>query len=113
VRAFPVCHTHAMEISALAHRYKHHRFPAEIISHGVWLYYRLHLSYRDVQELLFERGIAVTHEAHGAELGRGYSLMPPVVRNYCLSALLADQRASHHTAHTRRSAGHQSSEEQQ
>jgi hypothetical protein len=54
---------------------KHHRFPAEIISHGVWLYYRLHLSYRDVQELLFERGIAVTHEAHGAELGRGYSLM--------------------------------------
>ena len=77
VRAFPVCHTHAMEIPALAHRYKHHRFPAEIISHGVWLYYRLHLSYRDVQELLFARGIAVTHEAHGAELGRGYSLMPP------------------------------------
>ena len=34
-------------------RYKHHRFPAEIISHGVWLYYRFTLSYRDVQELLF------------------------------------------------------------
>jgi putative transposase len=29
-------------------RYKHHRFPDEIISHGVWLYYRFPLSYRDV-----------------------------------------------------------------
>src|SRR5262252_2780024 len=44
-------------------RYKNHRFPSEIISHGVWLYYRFPLSYRDVQELLFERGIDVTHEA--------------------------------------------------
>src|SRR5919198_17078 len=44
-------------------RYKHHRFPGEIISHGVWLYYRFPLSYRDVEELLCERGIDVTHEA--------------------------------------------------
>ena len=44
-------------------RYKNHRFPGEIISHGVWLYYRFPLSYRDVQELLFERGVDVTHEA--------------------------------------------------
>lgn len=44
-------------------RYKHHRFPGEIISHGVWLYYRFPLSYRDVQERLCERGIDVTHEA--------------------------------------------------
>ena len=44
-------------------RYKHHRFPGEIISHGVWLYYRFTLSYRDVEELLFERGITVSHEA--------------------------------------------------
>jgi putative transposase len=44
-------------------RYKNHRFPGEIISHGVWLYYRFTLSYRDVQELLFERGIDVTYEA--------------------------------------------------
>jgi putative transposase len=36
-------------------RYKNQRFPGEIISHGVWLYYRFPLSYRDVQELLFER----------------------------------------------------------
>jgi putative transposase len=43
--------------------YKHHRFPAEIISHSVWLYYRFCLSYRDVEELLFARGIIVTYEA--------------------------------------------------
>src|SRR5262252_5079506 len=44
-------------------RYKNHRFPGEIISHGVWLYYLFPLSYRDVEELLFERGIIVSHEA--------------------------------------------------
>jgi putative transposase len=44
-------------------RYKNHRFPGEIISHGVWLYYRFTLSYRDVEELLFERGVTVSHEA--------------------------------------------------
>jgi len=44
-------------------RYKNHRFPGDIISHGVWLYYRFTLSYRDVEELLFERGITVSHEA--------------------------------------------------
>ena len=44
-------------------RYKNHRFPGEIIRHGVWLYYRFPLNYCDVQELLFARGIDVTHEA--------------------------------------------------
>jgi putative transposase len=43
-------------------RYKHHRFPAEIISHGVWLSLRFCLSSRDVEELLFARGIIVTYE---------------------------------------------------
>jgi putative transposase len=37
-------------------RYKNHRFPGEIISHGVWLYYRFSLSYRDVEEMMFARG---------------------------------------------------------
>jgi transposase-like protein len=46
-------------------RYKNHRFPAEIINHGVWLYYRFCLSYRDVEELLFARGIVVTYERDG------------------------------------------------
>src|SRR5262245_46110875 len=49
--------------SATPERYKNHRFPAEIISHGVWLYYRFCLSYRDVEELLFTRGVVVTYEA--------------------------------------------------
>jgi putative transposase len=44
-------------------RYKNYRFPGEIISHGIWLSYRFTLSYRDMQELLFERGITVSHEA--------------------------------------------------
>jgi putative transposase len=42
--------------------YKRHRFPAEIISHCVWLYHRFGLSLRDVQELVAERGVAVSHE---------------------------------------------------
>jgi putative transposase len=47
----------------VTNRYKNHRFPGEIISHGVWLYYRFCLSYRDVEELLFVRDITVTYEA--------------------------------------------------
>src|SRR5215204_3709343 len=43
--------------------YKNHRFPVEIISHAVWLYFRFCLSFRDVEELLSERGITVTYEA--------------------------------------------------
>ena len=39
-----------------------HRFPAEIISHAVWLYHVFSLSLRDVELLLAERGIAVSHE---------------------------------------------------
>ncbi len=42
--------------------YKRHRFPGEVISHAVWLYYRFLLSYRDVEELLAERGIVVSYE---------------------------------------------------
>jgi putative transposase len=44
-------------------RYKNHRFPVEIISHAVWLYFRFCLSYRDVEELLCARGVTVTYEA--------------------------------------------------
>jgi putative transposase len=44
-------------------RYKNHRFPVEIISHAVWLYFRFCLSFQDVEELLLERGTIVTYEA--------------------------------------------------
>lgn len=43
--------------------YKRHRFPAEIIQYAVWLYYRFNLSHRDIEDLLAERGIAVTYES--------------------------------------------------
>ena len=42
--------------------YRGHRFPAEIISHTVWLYFRFTLSFRDIDELLAARGIFVTYE---------------------------------------------------
>jgi putative transposase len=43
--------------------YKRHRFPPEVISYGVWLYYRFNLSHRDVEDLLAERGITVSYES--------------------------------------------------
>ena len=42
--------------------YRRHRFPAVVIQHAVWLYFRFPLSYRDVEEMLAERGIDVTYE---------------------------------------------------
>ncbi|HEX2137482.1 MAG TPA: IS6 family transposase [Microvirga sp.] len=42
--------------------YRRHRFPADIIRHAVWLYLRFTLSYRDVEELLAERGLDVSYE---------------------------------------------------
>ena len=42
--------------------YKGFRFPPEIIAHTVWLYFRFALSYRDVEELLAERGVVLTYE---------------------------------------------------
>jgi putative transposase len=41
-----------MTTPPLADSYKHHRFPGEIISHAVWLYFRFPLSHCDVEELL-------------------------------------------------------------
>ena len=52
-----------MSTSAPTNRYKNHRFPAEIISHAVWVYFRFCLSFRDVEEILLERGGVVTYEA--------------------------------------------------
>src|SRR3954454_14800046 len=43
-------------------RYAGYRFPAEIIGHGVWLYFRFPLGLRMVEELLAARGIVVSHE---------------------------------------------------
>ena len=42
--------------------FKRHRFPAELIRHAVWLYFRFSLSLRDVEEMLAARGIEVSYE---------------------------------------------------
>ncbi len=42
--------------------YHRYRFPPEIISHAVWLYYRFCLSFRDVEDLLAKRGVIVSYE---------------------------------------------------
>jgi putative transposase len=52
-----------MKLLPTPNPYKRHRFPAEIIGHCVWLYFRFCLSYRDVEELMAERGIILTYEA--------------------------------------------------
>src|SRR5258706_1238203 len=42
--------------------YSRHRFPPPVIQHSIWLYLRFTLSYRDVEELLAERGLEVSYE---------------------------------------------------
>ncbi|MFD1985463.1 IS6 family transposase [Mesorhizobium newzealandense] len=57
-------------------RYKRHRFPAEIIAHAVWLYFRFPLSLRHVEDILAERGIEVSFQTvleWAARFGRGYA----------------------------------------
>jgi putative transposase len=57
----PLRDNHGMNSSNT--QYKRHRFPAEIIQHSVWLYYRFSLSHRDIEDMLAERGIIVSYEA--------------------------------------------------
>jgi transposase-like protein len=42
--------------------FKRHRFPADVIRHAVWLYFRFTLSLRDVEEMMAQRGIEVSYE---------------------------------------------------
>ena len=54
--------------------YAGYRFPGEVISHAVWLYFRFPLSLRMVEEMLAARGIEVSHEtvaAVGAQVRPG------------------------------------------
>jgi putative transposase len=56
--------------------YRRHRFPPEIISHPVWLYFRFPLSLRMVEEMLAARGICVTYETMrqwAMKFGKGFS----------------------------------------
>ena len=56
------CDTWGLHPTTTASPYKGHRFPHELIRHAVWLDFRFSLSYRDVEELLAERGSIVTYE---------------------------------------------------
>ncbi|MEH0630594.1 IS6 family transposase [Streptomyces stelliscabiei] len=49
-------------MGAVAPSYKGHRYPVEVISHCVWLYHRFPLSFREVEELMLERGVTVSYE---------------------------------------------------
>jgi putative transposase len=42
--------------------YRRHRFPIDVIQQAVWLYFRFPLSFRDVEDLLAQRGIDVSYE---------------------------------------------------
>ena len=56
--------------------YRRHRFPPEVISYAVWLYFRFPLSLRMVEEMLASRGIYVTYETArqwGRKFGKTYS----------------------------------------
>ena len=52
-----------------APNYRGYRFSADIIGHAVWLYYRFGIGFRDVEDVLAQRGVAVTYE---------------IVRQWCL-----------------------------
>jgi putative transposase len=54
-------HTSVMRTSLSP--YYRHRFPAEIISHCVWLYFRFAPSFRDVEEMMSSRGVAISYES--------------------------------------------------
>ena len=58
--------------------FKRHRFPADVIRQAVWLYFRFTLSFRDVEELLAQRGIEVSYETI-----RCWAIKfgPPIARN--------------------------------
>jgi putative transposase len=51
-----------MKTQASSSLYKGYRFPPEIIRHCVWLYFRFSLSFRDVEEIMAQRGIVLTYE---------------------------------------------------
>ena len=56
--------------------YARYRFPPVIIRHAVWLYFRFPLSYRDVEDMLAERGIDVSYETvrrWSLKFGLGYA----------------------------------------
>ena len=70
------------------------QFPPSIIQHAIWLYFRFPLSYRDVEDLLAERGIDVSYETvrrWALKFGRAYARKLRKARPSSLSDLAANQ----------------------
>src|SRR2546423_4065645 len=74
--------------------YRRHRFPAEIIQHAIWLYLRFTLSYRDVEEMLAERGLDVSYSMTPPEKkvleivdGHNYERLDPWQSRHCSEQL--------------------------
>src|SRR5882724_1796684 len=64
------------EMTASNSLYHRHRYPSEIISHCVWLYFRFSLSFRDVEEILAMRGVTLTYDTvreWGLKFGEAYA----------------------------------------
>ena len=75
IKAQPRSYTAAMP-TARDPLYQRHRFPPEVISHAVWLYFRFPLSLRMVEEMLAARGICVTYETvrqWGKKFGKAFA----------------------------------------
>ena len=49
-------------MTSAAPSYTRHRYPVEIIDHGVWLYFRFTLRFREVEEMMLARGVVVSYE---------------------------------------------------
>lgn len=49
-------------MSSSSPTYRNHRFPIEIVARAVWLYIRFNVSLREVEEMMLERGVAVSYE---------------------------------------------------
>ncbi|WP_211179197.1 MULTISPECIES: IS6 family transposase [unclassified Streptomyces] len=63
-------------VSSVPPSYRGHRYPVEVISHCVWLYFRFPLSYREVEELMLQRGVIVSYETVRrwcAKFGQAYA----------------------------------------
>ena len=84
--------------------FKRHRFPPEFICHAVWLYARFTLSYRDVEDLLAERGLDISYETvrrwflkFGEPIARNLRTMRPTPSDYWhLDEMVIVIRGRHH-----------------
>jgi hypothetical protein len=81
-------------MNLLAASYKRHRFPSQIITHAVWLYFQFPLSLRLFEEMLLERGIVVSRN--------DTSMGEEVRARICTSLATHDLRQNHPAASARR-----------